>query len=206
MDGVIVDSGPFHFQSWHKTLGQYSLSVSESQLRKMFGMTSPEVVRLLFGPQVKEDFVAKLCEEKELLFREAIRESAAYLPGVEYWLGDFNDSGIRQAIASSGLQENINAVLDALGTRRFLDEVVSGEDLPSKPDPAIFILAARKLGVHHTNCLVIEDAIAGVAGAKAAGMKCLAVTTTNPAQELTCADFVLDNLEFLSAAILKKLF
>jgi len=206
MDGVIVDSGPFHFDSWHNTLDQYSLVVSDAQLRRMFGMTSPEVVRVLFGADVKEEFVTQLCEEKELLFREAIQESANYIPGVEYWLNEFKQSGILQAIASSGSQENIDAVLDALGTRSFLDEIVSGKNMPSKPDPAVFLQAARQLGVKPKNCLVIEDAIAGVAGAKAAGMNCLAITTTNHPEDLADANVILKNLESLSESILNALF
>jgi beta-phosphoglucomutase len=206
MDGVIVDSGPHHFQSWHNTLKQYSVLVSEAQLRQLFGMTSPEVVRVLFGAEVKEEFVSQLCEEKELLFREAIREGADYLPGVENWLDAFKKFGIRQAIASSGSQENIDAVLDALDTRRFLDEVISGIGLPSKPDPAVFLLAAQKLGVQPKNCLVIEDAIAGVKGAITAGMKCLAVTTTNSPAELVSADLILENLGFLTVTIIQNMF
>lgn len=206
MDGVIVDSGPYHFNSWHNTLDQYSLAVSEAQLRQMFGMTSPEVVRRLFGADVKEEFVSQLCEEKELLFREAIKENAEYIPGVEFWLNEFKQSGIRQALASSGSQENINAVLDVLGTRRYLDEIVSGKNIQSKPDPAIFLQAALQLGVKPESCLVIEDAIAGVAGAKTAGMKCLAVTTTNCPEDLGDADLILKNLLSLSESSLYALF
>ena len=206
LDGVIVDSESHHFQSWHTTLEQYSLTVTDTQLRLMSGMTSPEIVKILFGANVKEEFVTQLCEEKELLFRAAIKVSAAYLPGVESWLEAFKQAGIRQALASSGSQENIDAILDLLGTRHFLDEVVSGKNLPSKPDPAVFLLAALQLGVQPEACLVIEDAIAGVAGAKAAGMKCLAVTTTNPPPELAAADLILENLEFLSDSSLKILF
>ena len=206
MDGVIVDSGPIHFNSWHNTFDQYSLVVSDEQLRRMFGMTTPEIVKGLFGPDVKEEFVTQLCEEKELLFREAIQESAHYIPGVEYWLNEFKQSGMLQAIASSGSQENIDAVLDALGTRSFLDEIVSGKNLPSKPDPAVFLQAAQQLGVKPKNCLVIEDAIAGVAGAKAAGMNCLAITTTNHPEDLAEADVILKNLESLSVSILNALF
>ena len=206
MDGVIVDSGPIHFDSWHNTLEQYSLTVSEAELRRMFGMTSPEVVKILFGNEVTEEFVAQLCEEKELLFREAIHENAQYIPGVEHWLNEFKRSGIKQAIASSGSQENIDAVLDTLGTRFYLDAVISGKDLPSKPDPGVFIKAAQQLDVEPKYCLVIEDAIAGVTGAKSAGMKCLAVTTTNCVEDLENADLILKNLESLSGSILNALF
>jgi len=206
MDGVIVDSGPLHFNSWHNTLEQYSLVVSEAELRRLFGMTSPEVVKILFGNEVSEEFVTQLCDEKELLFREAIQKNAQYIPGVEYWLKEFKLSGIRQAIASSGSQENIDAVLDTLDTRTYLNAVVSGKDMPSKPDPGIFIKAAQQLGVDPKNCLVIEDAIAGVAGAKSAGMKCLAITTTNREEDLADAALILKDLESLSVSNLNSLF
>ena len=206
MDGVIVDSGPQHFESWHITLKQYSREVSDEQLRQMFGMTSPEVARILFGADVPEEFVTQLCEEKEFYFRETIKENANYLPGVERWLREFKGSGIRQAIASSGSQENIDAVLDTLDARGYFSEVVSGKNMPSKPDPAVFLQAAQQLNAEPINCLVIEDAIAGVAGAKAAGMKCLAVTTTNRPQDLMDADAILLNLESLSDSLFKKLF
>lgn len=139
MDGVIVNSGPIHFNSWHYTLEQYSLMVSEADLRRLFGMTSPEVVKILLGNKVSEEFVYQLCDEKELHFRKAIMKNAQYLPGVEYWLKEFKLSGIRQAIASSGSRENIDAVLDTLGTRTYLDAIICGKDMPSKPDPGIFL-------------------------------------------------------------------
>jgi len=205
MDGVIVDSGPQHFKSWHITLKQYSKEVSDEQLRRLFGMTSPEVARILFGAHVAEKFVIQLCEEKEFHFREAIRETARYLPGVKRWLHEFKRCGVRQAIASSGSQENIDAVLDALNARGFFEEIISGKNMPSKPDPAVFLQAAQQLSAEPANCLVIEDAIAGVAGAKAAGMKCLAVATTNHPHDLKDADAVLLDLEALSDAFLNKL-
>ena len=110
------------------------------------------------------------------------------------------------ALPISGSPENIDAVLDTLGTRFYLDAVVSGKDMPSKPDPRIFLKAAQQLGAEPNNCLVIEDSIAGVAGAKAAGMKCLAVTTTNIAEDLVNADMILKNLESLSESKLNSLF
>lgn len=206
LDGVIVDSEPQHFKSWHDTFQRYSLNITDSQLRQTFGMTSPVVMRTLLGADADEAFISKICNEKEALFRADIKDSAAYLPGVEFWLNQFKEAGIRQALASSGSMENIITTLDALGTRPFLEKVVSGIGLPSKPDPAIFLKAAHLLGVPANACLVIEDSLAGVAGAKAAGMKCLAVTTTNPAQALSVADVILRDLESLSVTMISDLF
>lgn len=206
LDGVIVDSEPQHFRTWRETFQRYSLKVSDSQLRQLFGMTSPEVVRTLLGIDVDEAFVSQICDEKEALFRSIIKNTATYLPGVESWLLKFNQAGIRQALASSGSPENINTILDALGTRPFLDEIVSGKDLPSKPDPAIFLKAAHLLGVPANTCLVIEDSIAGVAGANSAKMKCLAVMTTNHGKALSAANVIVKNLESLSNSMISGLF
>ncbi len=88
----------------------------------------------------------------------------------------------------------------------YFDEIVSGDGLPGKPDPFVFIKAADRLGIVPLNCLVIEDAVVGVQAAKAAGMKCVAVTTTNPAEKLADADVVLSNLSELTVNHIQMLF
>jgi beta-phosphoglucomutase-like phosphatase (HAD superfamily) len=77
---------------------------------------------------------------------------------------------------------------------KYFNSIVSGYDIPGKPDPAVFLKAARQLNIKPENCIVIEDAVAGVEGAKNAGMNCIAVTTTNKAEALSKADLVLDSL------------
>jgi len=118
----------------------------------------------------------------------------------------FRQNGICQALASSGPPGNINAVLTALAVKTYFDVIVSGDGLPSKPDPFIFLKAADRLGVIPLNCLVIEDAVTGVQAAKASGMKCIAVTTTNHAKKLADADLVLDNLAELMTDHIRGLF
>jgi beta-phosphoglucomutase len=83
--------------------------------------------------------------------------------------------------------------------------VISAEAMPSKPDPAVFLTAAKKLGVLAEKCVVIEDAIAGVKAARRGGMKCVAVTTTNRAQDLAAADLVVNRLDRLKVADLLAL-
>jgi len=93
-----------------------------------------------------------------------------------------------------------------LAAETYFDEIVSGDGLPSKPDPFIFLKAADQLGIVLLNCRVIENAVAGVQAVKAAGMKYVAVTTTNPAEKLTDADVVLDNLAELMTDHIQGLF
>jgi beta-phosphoglucomutase len=103
--------------------------------------------------------------------------------------------GFHQAIASSAPQANIDFLVDELQIRGFFEVMVSGYDMPGKPHPDVFLKAADLMDVPPTNCIVIEDAVAGVRAAKNAGMRCIAVTTTNPAYMLSEADIVVGRLD-----------
>ena len=102
-------------------------------------------------------------------------------------------------IASSAPPANIDALIDELEIRPYFDVLVSGVDMPGKPDPALFLEVARRIDVPPTRCVVVEDAIAGVEAAKRAGMSCIAVTTTNPEEVLRAADVVVCRLDALPA-------
>lgn len=206
MDGVIVDSEPSHFESWRKVFDEENIQVSEDKLRETFGMTSIQVLWEILGEDVSEERAQEISLEKEKIFRSLIRKEAEFLPGVQNWLAKFKEKGIPQALASSGSQKNIDSVLNALDAGKYFEAVVSGLNMPSKPKPDVFLLTAEKLGVQPGACMVIEDSIAGVKAAKSAGMVCVAVTTTNPAEKLNNADLVLDNLMMLTEEIIQELF
>ena len=103
-----------------------------------------------------------------------------------------------QALASSALQANIGVTVDELNIRQYFSALVSAHSMPGKPDPRAFLEAARQLGVAPSQCVVVEDAVAGVAAAKNAGMKCIAVSATHPRLSLSAADIIADSLEELS--------
>jgi len=206
MDGVLLDSGPFHFEAWREIFARYKLSASETQLRRTFGMTNQQVIQSIVQKPLSVKKVDQIGKEKEILFQRIIQQKAMFLPGVKSWLEAFRQNGIHQALASSGSTGNIEVVLNALDAVSYFDAVVSGDGLPGKPDPFVFLEAADRLSVVPLNCLVIEDAVAGVRAAKAAGMKCIAVTTTNPAEKFSGADLVLDNLAELMTEQIQELF
>jgi beta-phosphoglucomutase-like phosphatase (HAD superfamily) len=108
-------------------------------------------------------------------------------------------------VASSAPPANINALVDGLGLRDYFDVLVSGVDLPGKPEPALFLKVARLLDVPPERCVVVEDAVAGVEAAVRAGMKCIAVATTNPAGALKAADVVVQRLDALAADTFRRL-
>ena len=197
MDGVLVDSGDFHYAAWVQTLAREGLPYTREQFNAMFGMDNRGVLTTLLGHEPEAAWLAQVSDEKEAAFREAIVGKAEPLPGVVTWLARLKAAGVRQAVASSAPPANIDLLIDSLKLRPYFDAVVSTWGMRGKPDPGVFLEAARRAGVAPEHCLVVEDAIAGVQAAKRAGMACLAVTNTNTHAALAEADLVVDSLEMM---------
>jgi beta-phosphoglucomutase family hydrolase len=198
MDGVIVDSGEFHYQAWRGTLVDYDIPFSRKIFEDTFGMNNEGILKLLKGNRIDPQTVQEISDRKEASYRQAIRGRVKVLPGVLTLLKSIRKADIAQAIGSSAPQENIDAVIGELGLRNFFDAIISAADMPGKPDPAVFLTAAKCMNAAASQVLVIEDAIAGVEAAHRAGMKCVAVTTTNPASSLKKANLVVERLDSLS--------
>ena len=206
MDRVLLDSRPSQFRAWEEIFQKYKMKADKKQLMSTFGMTNQQVIQFIADQNISEELSGRIGSEKDIIFQRIIRDQAVYLPGVKKWLDEFRQNRISQALASSGSPGNINVILNALAAETYFDCVVSGDGQPSKPDPFVFLKAADELEKIPMNCLVIEDSVAGVQAAKVAGMKCVAVTTTNPAEKLAEADVVLDDLAQLMTDQIQKLF
>jgi beta-phosphoglucomutase len=205
MDGVLVDTGEFHYQSWAQVLQDYDVPFSREVFRGTFGMNNAGILSVLLGKRLTPALLTEISDRKETWFREAVRGHAEPLPGVRDWLERLQNDGVRQGIASSAPLANIDTLVDELGIRDYFDVLVSGVDLPGKPEPALFLKVACLLDMPPACCIVVEDAVAGVEGAKRAGMKCIAVTTTNPSSALGMADIVVERLDALPEDIFRRL-
>lgn len=196
LDGVLVDTGQMHLQAFQETLPRFGIPITPDDFKAVFGMGNRELLTYLNGAPLDEALSAQISEEKEILFRQFIRGQAKLLPGVLELLDGMKSSHVLQAIASSAPQENIDAIVDELGIRAYFDAILSApaSGLPAKPEPHVFLEAARLLGVEPAACIVIEDSPAGVEAAKKAGMTCIAVTNTNPREQLLQADHIVDSL------------
>jgi len=195
MDGVLLDSEHVHFDSWRLVFKKHGLTFDDRSLTEIFGMTSGQVVRRIGAGHLPDEEIARLIEEKDLVFQDWIKKEARFLPGAREWLEKFSAGGLPQALASSSSYDSIDVILGALGARHYFKVILSGRDLPSKPDPHLFLQAAQRLGVQPEECLVIEDAVVGVSAAKGAGMTCLAVATTNHIEALRAANLVRGSLD-----------
>jgi beta-phosphoglucomutase family hydrolase len=203
MDGVLVDTGELHFQSWVLALTEVGIPFDRDKFRQTFGMNNNGILSILLEHPPEPAFLANVSDRKESLFRQMIRGKVHPMPGVCTWLERLQSMGCRQAVASSAPMANIDALVDEMQIRAYFSAIVSAYDMPSKPDPAVFLEAARQLALPPKKCVVIEDAIPGVNAAHRAGMKCIAITTTNPRQDLSEADIILDNLEDLKLEYFK---
>lgn len=205
MDGVLVDTGEFHYQSWAEVLKEYDVPFSRRFFQDTFGMNNTGILSILLGEKLTPELLSEISDRKEAWFREAVRGHARPLPGVRSWLERLRADGFRQGIASSAPPANIDTLVDELGIGDCFDVVLSGVDLPGKPEPVLFLEVARLLDVSPQRCIVVEDAVAGVEAAKRAGMKCIAVTTTNPPTALGMADLVVERLDGLPKDIFRRL-
>lgn len=194
MDGTLADTGELHYLTWKTALKSIDHDLSWEDFKATFGMNNQGILETVLGETPSAELVQRISDLKEGQYRQLLPGRVRLLPGVKDWLDWVRAQHIPQAIASSAPAENIDAFVDELHLRSYFAALVSGFDMPGKPDPGAFLLAAARLGVEPAHCLVIEDSIAGVEAASRAGMRCLAVTTTNPSQALSRADLVVDNL------------
>lgn len=200
MDGVLVEDGEQHYLAWRETLAEVGIILDRRTFQQTFGMNNAGILEFLFGRTPPADFVREISDRKEERFRNLIRGQVQLAPGARVWLERLQAEGFLQAVASSAPQANLEALLTELHVGSFFAAVVSGAEMPGKPDPAVFLEAARRLGVPPARCVVIEDSVAGVEAAKRAGMRCLALTTTNPRSALSQADVIVDSLNQLTLA------
>jgi beta-phosphoglucomutase family hydrolase len=201
-DGVIIDSGQLHAQSWRRLAAEIGKEITPDSFIRGFGMKSARIIADIHGWATEPGEIARLENRKEALYRKIVGQSEiAPLPGVVEWLERLRAAGVACAVASSTHRENIDAVLDRIGLKHAFAEIVSAEDVKhGKPNPEVFLKAAKRLGIRAERCVVFEDAHVGIQAAHAAGMKVVAVSSTHPAEKLQAADLVVRRLDELSIA------
>ncbi len=204
LDGVIVDTAHYHFVAWQRLARELGITFTEKENERLKGvsrMRSLEIILEIGGIELSEEEKEKLALRKNGWFVEYINaiKPEEVFSGVPELLQSIRSKGIKVGLASSS--KNADTVLRLLGIGNMFDAIVDGTMIVNtKPNPEIFLLAARKLGVVPSDCVVFEDAEAGVEAAIAAGMKCVGVglpgqlSTANEVIRNT-ADFQLADLE-----------
>jgi beta-phosphoglucomutase family hydrolase len=205
-DGVVIDSSRQHEKSWELLAAEEGRTLAPDDFMRGFGRKSEQIIREMLGWTNDPQEARRLAVRKETLYREIVRAGGiAPLPGVAEWLARLRAASVPCAIASSTHLANIRCVLEVIRLEKFFRAIVSAEDVTrGKPDPEVFLAAARKIDLSADRCVVFEDAHVGIEAARAAGMKVIAVTTTHPAEELQDADRVVRRLDELNVEELSR--
>lgn len=189
LDGVLVDTAKYHFLAWKRLAAELGFELTEEANEKLKGvsrMQSLEIILTLGGISLSEEEKGKLAAKKNSWFTEFIANMKAdeIFPGVKPFLQKLKADNMKIALASSS--KNAQSVIDLLGIKNNFDAVVDGNMITNtKPDPEIFLLAAKKMNVLPKDCLVFEDAEAGVEASLRAGMKCVGIGNHNQLQQAT---------------------
>lgn len=193
LDGTIFDTKDSHYKTWQYALNQFGFNLEQHIFDTYFGRNNHASLPFYLGFKPDPDFENEIVDLKESYFREIAAQDVRLVPGVQTWLSEVKALGFSQAIASSAPMENIQTLLTGFNLSEYFDAVISGEYLPAKPLPDVFLKAANALNHAPEDCWVLEDSLHGIEAAKSAGMLCLAVATTHDASELCKADLVLED-------------
>jgi HAD superfamily hydrolase (TIGR01509 family) len=200
LDGTLVDNMAWHTQAFDVCLARRGRDpLSMEWRRRIDGKRNSEIFPMLFDRPMTSQEIRALEEEKEGMYRTLSRGGLRPLPGAEMLIDRLRKDGIRVAVATSAPALNVEHTLREIGLARSIDVIARGDQVPhGKPAPDVFLHAAKLLDVPPSACLAFEDAPIGVAAAKAAGMHCIAITSTftaevfatsDPPPDGTCADF-----------------
>lgn len=208
MDGVLIDSHPAHKVAWRRFLSEVGKDVSDSELAFVLdGRKRQDILHHFLG-DLDEQQLSEFGRRKDEYFL-ALAGTIETVRGLLPFLNELEESRIPKAVATSAMPSRAHSMLTRLALKQRFSAVVTGQDVVhGKPHPAIFQLAGERLGVCPDNLLVIEDAVSGVRAAKAAGMKCLGISSGEHARALLAAgaDYVSPDFESLALADLQTLF
>jgi beta-phosphoglucomutase-like phosphatase (HAD superfamily) len=186
MDGTMIDSMPHHRDSWLDFAAHHGLTMPIDELmRRTTGRTGAECMQELFGRPIEREESWALVQHKERLYRERFAPVFREVAGFRDFARHALQRGLKIGVGTAGDAHNIAFALENLKLPEPPHAIVGGDEgLPGKPEPAIFLEVARRLGVAPAHCVVFEDAPLGIEAARRAGMRAVAVCSGHPKDEL----------------------
>ena len=216
-NGIIVDDEPIHFELFKRVLAEEGIELTEEDYyARYLGFDDRGAFTAAYrehGRSLDEQLLARLIDRKAVYYQNEIRNKARIFPGVERLVAALAPA-FPLAVASGALKHEIDTILSTAGLLDQFAVIISAEDVDhGKPEPEIFLKALAGLNAQVENshpidaadCLVIEDSKEGIRGARRAGMKCLAVSNSHPAELLQEANAVVRSLEEVDLAFLEQI-
>jgi beta-phosphoglucomutase len=206
LDGVIVDTAKYHYLAWKKLATMLNINFTEENNERLKGVSRMasldiilEIGNMVLDEKMKEEYAAL----KNKWYLDYINQMMPdeILPGSLEFISELKNAGIKVALGSAS--KNTPLILERLGIGKLFDAVADGNVVRNaKPDPEVFITAAKLLGVQPEGCVVFEDAVAGVEAALNAGMRCVGIGSEKTLKD---AHFVVSGLDKISLRKLKVL-
>ena len=186
MDGTMIDSMPWHAKAWVEFALRRGMTVDVPDLmRRTTGRNAFECACELMGREVSVQEADAITHEKESIYREMFGAAFTEVAGFRAFAAQATARGLKVAVGTAGDRHNIEFVMSRLQMNPLPLAIVGGDEgLPGKPQPAIFLEAARRIGVAPERCIVFEDAPFGIEAARRGGMRAVAVCTTHTPDEL----------------------
>ena len=206
LDGVIVDTAIYHFQAWRRLANELGFDFTEHQNEQLKGISRMESLDLILGwgnvsltDEDKQDWATR----KNSWYLDLVKEmtSQEVLPGVKGFLNILKENNIKIALGSAS--KNSKLILERIGMLPYFDAIIDGNNITKgKPNPEVFLLGAEATHCKSEECVVFEDALAGVQAGKAGGMKVVGVGSP---EILTEADIVISTFEEMTMEKLMSL-
>jgi beta-phosphoglucomutase len=207
LDGVIVDTAVFHYQAWKRMANELGFDIDEEFNETLKGISRMDsIARILEHGSVElsDERIAELAKKKNEWYLEFVDQMSEenVLPGIIELLDQLDHAGIKIALGSAS--KNAPRILKKIGIIDRFEALVDGNSVTkSKPDPEVFLKGAEALGLENQECIVVEDAFAGIEAAHAAGMKAIGIGIK---ENLPNADIILTSFEGVDVgSLIKKL-
>jgi putative hydrolase of the HAD superfamily len=194
-DGLLMDTESTSFESWRHEWEQWGLALDPATFFAEHGGDVTEQRYAELAVAVGPAFDRDLSHRRRVAYRDELHAGLDLLPGLPGWLGEASQAGVRLAVASSSPRHWVTGHLSRVGADREFEVLACGDEVAAaKPAPDVYLLALRRLGLAGAAAVAVEDSPHGVAAAKAAGMRCMAIPNRfSPAARFACADLVLNS-------------
>lgn len=188
MDGVVVDNHAYHFKAWMDFSRAHDFELNEEIYREKFnGKTNKDLFQMIFGHPTEAE-MKSYADEKEGLYQRIYQEHMRAHKGLIDFLTELKAKRKKVALGTSAPPGNVDFVLDGLNLRRYFDAIVDGTMVTrGKPHPEVYQQCAARLGLEGKNCVVFEDALAGLEAGRRANCATIGVATSHTPKELSAA-------------------
>ena len=187
LDGTLVDSLPYHHESWRIFFKNNNLEEHDFSevLKEYKGGGTLELMTSVFGDMYTKDELKKMTDDKEIIFRDIYKSKIYPIEGLNKFLDNLKENNILLSIGSNAIRKNVLMTIEELGITGYFSSIICGDEVSKgKPDPEMYLKTLSNLKMDKNECIIFEDSIEGVTAAKNAGIKSIGVTSSQSSEIL----------------------